>query len=219
MKIVVCGNSFCSADTSKNRYHFSQRLADQYGHEVINLAHGGVTTTAICFQMQTAITLKPNVIIYNQSSPDRVDLVLKDNYFNVTHGLKNFIYAYPNNESYGSPHVGAADAPIFPTVWQGIRDQQHVPITDRQEQAIKSYLTHLFDWGLKKETDRWMIGYWRQQIVNAGIHPIEVSAANPATGVLYEFAHHNPNYPALYHTDPETQQKVADRLHQEFENV
>ena len=78
MKIVVCGDSFCAASAIPvrgigERAHFSQILQDQYGHEVINLAHGGMSNVGIWFQIREAIELKPNAIVYNQTWSARVD--------------------------------------------------------------------------------------------------------------------------------------------------
>jgi hypothetical protein len=67
--IVVCGDSFCSASKNTNpetigsRGHFSQLLEDQYGYNVINLAHGGFGNVGIIYQIKQAVQLSPDIIV------------------------------------------------------------------------------------------------------------------------------------------------------------
>ena len=46
MKLVVCGDSFMSADVHRPETHFSE-LLENHGHSVINLARGGMSNTGI----------------------------------------------------------------------------------------------------------------------------------------------------------------------------
>ena len=167
IKIVVCGDSYCSADTSVNRWHFSQILEDQHGYTITNLARGGMSNTGICFQIKQAIALKPDVIIYNMADPSRIDIPIKP--YLPPAGLKNFIYPFPEDSSTGSEYVGASDAAIFSTVYQLIDKNKHINISNDKIQAIKHYHAHLFDWQFRYETDSWILNYWNQQAKNQGI--------------------------------------------------
>ena len=212
--IVVCGESFCSSQPNE-RLHFSQILEDRYGYSVTNLAQGGMSTVGICFQIREAIKIKPEIIIYNMASPDRVELILRDG-FDLRQGLANFVYAFPNNSSYGSKYVGSEKSPVFSTVWNGLSEHGRVPVTAEQQRAIQDYLVHLFDWNLKKETDTWMFGYWHEQIVRAGIQPLRVSRQDRYAKPMYEFADRNPDYNVTYHTDVATQELMASNIHKEL---
>lgn len=75
MKIAICGDSFFCADSYYKNTHFSELLAKD--HEVINYACPGVSGLAICSQIDSAIKLKPDVIIAKSSFPGRVE-ILKD---------------------------------------------------------------------------------------------------------------------------------------------
>jgi hypothetical protein len=216
-KIIVCGDSFCSADTTANRWHFSQLLQDQHGYNIINLARGGMSNTGICVQIKQALLLKPLAIVYNMADPSRIDIPLNGSYC-PPWLLKNFIYASVNDSSTGSTYVGGPDAPIFSTVYQLLDQIKHVTIPTDKIQAVKHYHAHLFDWQLKYETDTWMLNHWQQQAIDQGIltlpmgspHDLELSSyAKPA----YDFVKADPNYPALYHTDLATQQQVANNIH------
>jgi hypothetical protein len=216
-KIIVCGDSFCSADTTANRWHFSQLLQDQYGYNIINLARGGMSNTGICVQIKQALVLGPKVIIYNMADPSRLDIPLNGSY-KAQLLLKNFIYASTDDSSTGSTYVGGSDAPIFSTVYQLLDQIKHVTITTDKIQAVKYYHAYLFDWQLKYETDTWMLNYWNQRIIDQGVLPVLLGSPHdlelsPLAKPAYDFVKTNPAYPVLYHTDLETQQQVADNIH------
>lgn len=206
MKIVVCGDSFCSAEKGSSRDHFSQILEDLYGYAVTNLARGGMSTVGIGFQIKQAIELRPDVIIYNSTSPDRVEIIQHDSFI-IQRGLKNFAYPFTADVSNDSPYVGDANAPVLSTVWQGI---DHLT-TPEQRTAIELYLRHLFHWSLKYETDRWMLGYWHRRVEDAGIRPLMIDSKN--FGFVYEFAKAYPKVNRLFHTDRRTQELAAEKIH------
>ena len=68
-RIVVCGDSFCSSAKERPGTHFSELLP---GYEVINLARGGITNTAICFQIQTAIELSAALVVFANTDSNRL---------------------------------------------------------------------------------------------------------------------------------------------------
>lgn len=223
-KVIVCGDSCCSADTTTERWHFSQLLTEQYGMEVTNLARGGMSNLGICFQIEQAIKLKPDVIIYNQADPQRVDLIMKDPPLKYT--LKDFIYPYPWDQSRRSPYVGGLDATIFSTVYQGLDTQKYVPVSDQQLTAIKYYQSYLFDWRLKFTSDSWWFGHWHNQIQQAKILPIDLTSRShpldqqhPMGKIIYDFINANPGWPKLYHTDRATQEIVASGLASEIQKL
>lgn len=221
-KIVVCGDSFCSADTSNDRWHFSQVLEDKYNLKVVNLARGGMSNLGICFQIKQAISLRPDAVIYNMGDPSRVDIVMHDNYY-TSRGLKNFVYHSPDDSSYGSEYVGNHDAPIFSTVFQELDLLTTFKVPDEKIQAVKHYHAHLFNWQLKHDTDRWMLDYWRMQLKLSNIKTIFLGSLTdlnptPAGRAIYDFVRKNPEYitKKLYHTDRATQQTAADLIAKEI---
>lgn len=205
--IVVCGDSYCSAEYNGPRDHFSQILEDDYGYRVTNLARGGMSTVGICFQIREAIALAPDIIIYNTTTPDRVNIVMNDS-FNLGRGLKNFSYPFCADASATSPLVGGKDAPILSTVWQEI----HHMVSADQYRAIEMYLVHLFDWNMQREIDRWMIEYWREQVIQANIRAIPFTQDKFA--FVYGFGLANPGINRVFHTDRATQVAAAQILHE-----
>jgi len=209
-QIVVCGDSFCTS-VHWDRLHFSQILADKYNFEVINLAHGSFSNLGICFQIREAISMKPDIIVYNTTDYSRFELVMHDK-ISMENGLKNIMYFQTAAESYSNPHTGNLTAPIFSTNYQRLADIDGVSIRKDQKEAVDTYLKYFFNDNLKKETDSWAFGYWHQQIINAGIIPLRVSREDEIARPMYEYARANPKCSAYYHTDKETQEIIAKNI-------
>lgn len=216
MKIVVCGDSFCAASAIPikgigERAHFSQILEDCYGHEIINLAHGGMSNVGIWFQIREAIKLKPQAIVYNQTWSSRVELMMNSHDFNIERGLKNFIYFNSSHTSTGSEYVGdVSTGNILSTVWQGLKDHPLIHVSEEQILAIELYLKHMYHDGVKTETDTWMFEYWHDQIVKNNI--IAVRFNNTDIGkVAYDFSEKN-HIDSPFHTDKQIQQTIANNI-------
>ena len=184
MKIVVCGDSFCAASAIPvrgigERAHFSQILQDQYGHEVINLAHGGMSNVGIWFHIREAIELKPNAIVYNQTWSARVEIMMNKQNFSVESGLKNFIYFDKSHTSTDTEYVGDVDTGnVLSIVWQGLKNHPMVHVSDEQILAVELYLKHMYHDGLATEVDTWMFEYWRDQMIKHNILPVKFNDDN-----------------------------------------
>jgi hypothetical protein len=219
MKIIVCGDSFCAATTYAvkdvgDRKHFSQILEDAHGHEVINLAHGGMSNVGIWFQIREAILLKPDVIVYNQTWSSRIELMMNKQYFNLENGLKNFIYFDPSATSTGTEYVGdVKHSEVLSTVWQGLKDNPFVDISNEQILAVDLYLKHMYHDGISTEIDTWMFEYWQIKIEQAGILGLKFN--NEEIGkAAYDYSASN-QIDCPYHTDAVTQYTVAHNIHQQ----
>jgi hypothetical protein len=217
MKIAVCGDSFCAAPTISilsvgERAHFSQMLADQHGHEIINLAHGGMSNVGIWFQIREAIKLQPQAIVYNQTWSARIELMVNKQDFNIEKGLKNFVYSNSCYSSTGTEYVGdTKNGTVLSTAWQGLKDNPFVSVSDEQVLAIDLYLKHLYHDGLATEVDTWMFEYWHDQIIKHNIVPLRFN--DSAVGELaYKYYETHGIIDCPFHTDRATQQIIADNI-------
>jgi len=216
-KIVVCGDSFCSADNN-NPGHFSELLS-AHGYEVINIARGGISNTAICFQLAEAIKLKASLVIFNKTDSGRIDIPLKR--FNINLGLKNFIYPYPTDSSFNNPHVGNCNASTYSDSVQSVlvnRWDQTVTIPNQVVEAVKHYVAELQSFELSTVKDSWMFAHWEHQLQLAKIPYIEL-APNSIGDELYEYADRYPNTLCVFHTDTTTQKIVADSIIQQIQKI
>jgi hypothetical protein len=217
-RIVVCGDSVCSAQTDDNQ-HFSNILAD-HGHEVINLARGSMTNTGICFQIKQAIDLQADLVIFCQTDSSRLDIPLYPSPSpNIT--LKNFIYPYTTDSSFGNKYVGDITSNILSGNAYGLSNQRPdslISVPDGVVTAVKNYYTFIFDRYLAEEKDRWIFEYWKHCLSTASIPYIELTADSIGREI-YEYIDKNPDKitQKVYHTTAEPQQKVADAIMHEIE--
>ena len=221
MKIIVCGDSFCSAHNYE-RDHFSQILEDEYDYQVINLARGGTGNISICFQIQKAIELSADIVVHYCTGSSRIEIPVKNKPFDRLKGLKNFIYPYPRELSYGSPHVGGLDAPYFSQLLGHIIEtdpekiafqDQYVKLSKELREAVRMYAMFIHDVNLKAITDNWAREYWESKLVQAEILSIPFETVG---NIAYEFAAKNLKYPKCYHTDRVTQEIIAKNVHEKI---
>lgn len=224
MKLVICGDSFMSADTGRPGTHFSELLTT-YGHSVINLARGGISNTGIAFQLETATQLNPDMIIFSSTGHDRVDIVIKNRKFNPRAGLKNFIYPYKSDSSTSSQYVGNLTAPILSDVIPAFlcpRLDLPVELTDPDRiESIKQYLSLYHDFDFKKITDDWIIGYWKYKLIEHQIPFIHLYPGSKLGQSMYEYVKHNPDKKTqcVYHTDVQTQTLILLELNNELKKL
>lgn len=208
MKIVVCGDSWCSADRNGPGAHFSELLA-QDGHDVTNIARGGATNALICFQLQTAISLQPDLVIMNQTDAHRINVFMNQHCFDPKAGLKNFAYPYHADSSFQSPLVGDIEAAIWSDVPETmIQGRADLPLclTSQQILAVKYYVAHMLCHPFQQLCDSWMIGYWKCQMQGHDIAVLDIS--EHAVGkILLNYA--GDRTKTNYHTDQPTQQQFA----------
>lgn len=221
--IIVCGDSFCSSTIVdlkevERRSHFSEVLQDQYGYRVLNLAHGGFSNLGIFFQIREAILLRPTAIVYNRTFNARIELMLSEK-FNIERGLLNFAYFNPHTTGYHSGYVGHIDyAPILSTTWQGLKDNPFFNLSEEQLLAIDLYIKHMFHDGVQQEINHWLFDYWAQQIRKAEIQPIYFNDEKIGR-CAYDFCEHTPNFDTPWHTDAQTQIKIASNIHAFMNNI
>lgn len=226
MNIVVCGDSFCASSLQSvasvgPRAHFSQILQDHYGYQVTNLAHGGMSNTAIWFQIDQAIKLNPDVIVYGKTWSSRIELYLKDKFYNKNNPLRNFIYYDPCYSSSHTPYVGKFDddatdgGMLVSTVWQNIENSPFFDLTDEQLKAVKLYLKYMYNDSVCIQRDTWMFEYWHNQIQAAEILPLCFKDADIGQAA-YDFSEKNRDYDSPFHTDRVTQEIVAANIHRKI---
>ena len=217
MKLVVCGDSFMSADVHRPETHFSE-LLENHGHSVINLARGGMSNTGIGFQIETAIQLKPDVIVFNSTSSDRIDIVIKNRKFNPAKGLKNFVYPYTSDQSTGSEYVGGVNSAILSDVIPAfLSPRPDLPIElhdPERSELVKQYLALFHDTNLKVTLDSWMLGYWKYKLKEMQIPFIYLHNGGAIGQHMYDYVNKYPDKcnQCVYHTDEHTQTLMTQEI-------
>lgn len=215
VKIAVCGDSFCTA-SSRHRQHFSNLLADLYGHQIVNLAQGGVSMVAIGLQIEHALCLFPDVVIYKNTHADRFEVPLANKKFNPNLGWNNLLHHRPGEQSYSTPLRSSEMATMISDVVQNLLPDsdsrfKNPNVSDQQAQAMKHYWIEIYDNGLKTLTDSWIHSYWTMMIKREQAIAINLQWGDLGHE-LFEFSKKNPHYPEPYHTDAVTQEIVAANI-------
>jgi len=211
IKVFVCGDSWCSGDTNLPGTHFSELLGS--GYEVTNIARGGMSNTGICFQLKTALQLDAEIVIFGTTDSSRMDIPLKS--FRKHLGLKNFIYPYKFDPSYGHPLVGDLTSNILTGTMHDLMSDRWdslIQLPDEKKKALKEYLTHLFDYELESQKDEWLIECWTNKLSNKNIKLIHLNKE-------YSSLYRSKIVDCQYHTSPEVQIQVAEFLKKKLKEL
>jgi hypothetical protein len=206
-----------SAATHRPGTHFSELLI-AHGHSVTNLARGGISNIGIAFQLETAIQLSPDAIIFSSTSSDRIDVVVKNRKFNPTQGLKNFVYPYTCDLSTGSQYVGGLNSAVLSDVIHAfLYPRPDLPIelhdADRAK-LVKQYLALFHNAEFKKILDSWILGYWKYKLKEQQIPFIHLCDTGPIGQHMYDYVKKHPGKinQCVYHTDEHTQILMAEEI-------
>ena len=221
MKIVVCGDSYCSADTNRPGTHFSE-LLNQQGHDVINLARGGMSNIGIAFQMRESLQFEPDVVLFNRTTT-RLNLPVGTQKYAIEKGLKNFRYPYATDASSRLSCVGGSNAAIWADVLECmIAPRADAPadlrLSAEQIDAVKKYIAYLYDDNFAMTIDQWVLGYWQYYLRDRRIRVIELSQQGVGRD-MYEYYNQYPHLAtqSVYHTDEPTQIRVCEHICQEID--
>jgi hypothetical protein len=172
--------------------HFSELLEDQY--RVTNLARPGISTVEIAFQIKQSMELDCDYVIIGTTSPNRIELPINNSDRAVPLSLDHF---RPGKQRrYISSNINTL-------VTQGYGFAAFEPyLTQHQVEAVKQYLTYIYDNDLKKEIDEWIIGYWLSRLNGHSVPYLVLDQTFPV------YIYKNIQRP-FYHTDFETQKIAA----------
>ena len=186
---VICGDSWFTTDLNHPGCSFGEIIADRYSLELISLARGGCSNFAINLQVNCAITLKPDFIIVGCTSWDRIDLPnipLKTsdrsfmNWFKwpqwsqntpgyqQPQGLLNIKYSHSSTEissQYSQPSLETViSESINNLIWKNRYNQDSQVL-----EALKQYVLHIYDSGVKQQTDCWCMSDAARRLQASGI--------------------------------------------------
>jgi hypothetical protein len=175
VKLAICGDSWFSGDVKYPGRSFGELLCGKNQWELISLALGGCSAFAICLQVDKAIELGADFIVIGTTTPDRIDIPIMnhgvpvpfqsvrdffswDNYFKHNPSVFDR-YRGLSNISYDSDYLSSQnDFLTEPTIYSAtmanllwLRDSKK--LTVEQAEALKLYMTNLYDMGVKRETD------------------------------------------------------------------
>jgi hypothetical protein len=183
--LMVCGCSF-SAPSTKLKYtgtHFSQVLAKKLNYKLINLAYQGCSNGGIRIQIDEVIRQKPDFAIIIPTFSDRIEipasglqvdynnlswfefdkLVKNDSGYDESKGINNI-----NCTNNLSPSLICENFVSVVNNWKhDYRNKQQ--FKPEIAEALKNYVSYLYDQNWKTQQDRWIIEHGALELVKNNI--------------------------------------------------
>jgi len=148
-QVIICGDSFMSPVLSFPGSHFSQIFCQTLGYELTAYARSGMSNAGITIQLNDAISKKPDLIIFNTTSFDRIEIpvVPPDSKYlsgpDQAYKVTDLLYTQSTGLSSHYPWIN-----IDPKIWSvSIADLlDHRKYDSRQDQYWNhNSMTHLDD--------------------------------------------------------------------------
>jgi hypothetical protein len=225
MKIVSCGSSFFSLDKYQPKTHLSELMAQELGAELVSLAKPGSSNFAIRLQLDTAIKMKPDLILFEFTNAQKVDLplsVLGEDYrYDARNGADNL--RYTNYDNIVPSVIDHAKASVLSDGIKNFIDGQcfreNTALTKTSRQALQYWFTELYDEQIKYHQDYYICSSVFSALDNSKIPYVwcrgdlcmfdwslynnEVGEeGNPWIGWT------DPGQLSVYHTTPQKQQEL-----------
>lgn len=160
-KIGICGDSFMAStrnnDESICGEHFTDLLAEKLNCELVTFARSAASNEVIRLQIDEIIKFKPDLIIIDSTTPDRIEVPIYENKeFDKDKGIYNMDYRnYSNNKS--SIHSGfIVNRPSLLTntlsnhIKSGLLDKE-------KEKSIYRFIGSLYDERWEAMKDSWVL--------------------------------------------------------------
>lgn len=158
--LVVCGDSFAALDQDLPGSHFSELLANDLDYRLVSLARAGLSNAAIRLQIDQAIKLQPDFIVYVATDHYRYEVPLNSLYpnldqrhYDLQNGIDNIDYS-----GWGTPAEKDRDftkASLYSVHYSKFESDSNLPVNFTD--AWKKFFTTLNDEGWKEQTDHWII--------------------------------------------------------------
>lgn len=181
-KMIVCGCSYMYPDfnDSYRDSHFSQLISKELGYELILNSYPGSSNGGICVQIEDAIKQKPDLILFGQSLPDRVELSVTgepfdyDNYHIYDTKLVELkdLVRYGNDPSIISENLmSLLSEPKF--LISALPDKSNEWRKQRFN-ALKNWFMYLYSPTMKRQIDVWCLYAVQHKLKESGIPAIKV---------------------------------------------
>ena len=163
-RMYVCGDSFLAPTQdhewkydlkgSSNK-HFSEIVAKQLNYDLVALSRGAASNSCIRLQIDTAIKEQADFVLVGMTAPSRIEWPLKPRSFETDQGVYNIDYSYHPDLSSTNPKFSLKGY-VSDTIVNAL--EGYVPVaTDEVLQALKLYVSYIYDEGFRQQQDAWII--------------------------------------------------------------
>jgi hypothetical protein len=195
MQIAICGDSWFSADLDYPGKSFGEVMCVNNNWQLWSLARGGCSNFAISLQVDKAIELGVDTVVIGATTPDRCEFpIINDqnisiwsrlkNSFNwldwfssqpatyvKKRGISNVLHTNSLSKTYpwiSNPTIISESLNNLMFDFNGAGSGS-TKLTAEQLDALRSYMLNLYDHGIKRQTDCWIISDACRRLESAGI--------------------------------------------------
>lgn len=193
--IAVCGDSWFSADPNLPGKSFGEIMCIANHWNLLSLARGGCSNFAIALQVDKAIELNADLVVLGTTTPDRAEFpIINEQNISIWQQLKNYFNwnDWSNNQpevynksrgisnilhtnSVSATHNWISDPTIISESLGNLMFLnnsiffKHNKLTQDQIDALRSYMLNLYDSGIKRQIDCWIISDACRRLEKANI--------------------------------------------------
>lgn len=226
-KIIVCGCSWMYPDFSAefDGTHFSQIIAKEFNCELIINSLPGSSNGGICIQIEDAIKQKPDLILFGQTVPDRVEVNISDELFSYDeyNRFDTTLVELQNLVGYGKNNPNILSDNLQSLLFDKDFASSRVPNKsgswrkDRYE-ALKNWFMYLYSPLMKRQIDVWCLYAVQHKLKESNIPAIKVIDLldydtpwyDSCTKDMYKpTVYTAPENSGKYHTNTEIQQDIV----------
>lgn len=240
-KLIVCGDSYMSPVVGKYAgTHFSELIANKLNYELIAYSRGGMSNGGICIQIDSAINLnpKPDLILVGTTSYNRIEwpinqdptdkFTVQDLVYNDHKTFLSSSYTWLNQ----TPKLIST---ILSDIWEKYKRSAYYeidPLIEHRVRALYRYFELLYHPSWKREQDKLMLYAILHKLHISKIPYVICHESIDNLSKEFEWLNYGDSlhyfYPQFreimadsyvtattdpgYHTTPECQQKIADKL-------
>lgn len=164
-KIIACGCSWTygaewnmltdelkfDRPASEKLTDYATILGNKYlNADTINLARPGASNYAIAVQIEYALSLNPDLIVFNVTTPERIDVLEPNKKLNSKVVIQNFDYTLIPNE-----HIGETTNEI--DSGPHLRTFMRAQAGEKKFQGVADFLADYHSYWIKEDQDRLMV--------------------------------------------------------------
>jgi hypothetical protein len=232
--LVTVGDSWMCPDIRHPNTHFSEIISQKLNYDLLVYAREGMSNGGICIQIESAIKLKPDLILVGLTTTDRLEWPINDKPI-TEFSVENIVYKHKNSVSSHVSYVSQDPILVSTNIYELDNPRFYENnfsfdnyAKERQE-SLKHYLSYLYHSDWKKQIDRWCLYAVLHKLELSGISYMIVfnfsesgerqwilencSWLNEST-YMVDYNIFNPNQMLLpsYHTDYKQQEIIAESI-------
>ena len=190
--VAICGGSWFSADLDLPGQSFGEIMCAKNNWQLYSLARGGCSNFAIALQVDKAIDLNVDVVVIGATTPDRCEFpIINDQNISIWDQLKksfNFLSWFSlqpdvyvkergisnilHHMSLSSTYPWISNPTIVSESLNNLMWYNRTKgnkLTAEQLDALRMYMLNLYDSGIKRQMDCWIISDACRRLEFAGI--------------------------------------------------